>query len=164
MPDLHGLTLDQAKAALARAGSTGPIDSDTGLCGDEDQVPHEHVCMQSPDAGETHASESPVHVVLNQESPDSSQPGVAGAHYAMPDTIGMSPAQAKAKLVAAGFSRADNVSIHIDGDCDKPGLICHSEPAPGATTTTRDNKVLFVGQSKELTFDFMLFDDSVVLH
>ena len=158
MPDLRGLTLDQAKAALARAGSTGPVDSDTGLCGDDDQVAHLHVCMQSPDPGAAQASESPVHVVLNQESPDSSQPGVPGAHYKMPDTIGLSPAQVKTKLAAAGFSQADNFSVHIDGDCNKAGLVCRSEPAPGELTVTGHNKVLFIGQTQELFHDFMLFE------
>ena len=158
MPDLHGLTEDQAKAALAKAGFTGSFLSDTGLCDDENQVAHLHVCAQSPDAGQAQASESPVHVVLNQESPDSSQPGVPGAHYAMPDTIGMSPAQVKTKLAAAGFSQADNFSVHIDGDCTKPGLVCRSEPAPGEITVTGHNKVLFIGGTQELFHDFMLFE------
>jgi beta-lactam-binding protein with PASTA domain len=158
MPDLQGMTADQAKAALASAGFTGSLLTDEGICDDDAQAPHLHVCAQSPDAGGQQASESPVHVVLNQESPESNQPGVPGAHYAMPDLIGLSVAQVKAKLGKAGFSQADNFSVHVDGDCDKPGLVCHSDPAPGTITTTRSNKILHVGQSKEIYFDFMLFE------
>jgi eukaryotic-like serine/threonine-protein kinase len=157
MPDLRGMTQDQAKAALERAGSTGTFLTDVGLCEDT-QIPHMHVCDQSPDPGADSATESPVHVVLQQESPESDTPGVAGAHYKMPDAIGLSPAQAKAKLAAAGFSHADNIQVHIDGDCDKPGIICRSDPAPGVITTTSATKQLFIGQTQQFYSDFFLFE------
>jgi beta-lactam-binding protein with PASTA domain len=158
MPDLRGMSQDEASAALKRAGSTGAFETDVGLCDDSVPIPHMHVCEQSPDPGADQASESPVHVVLQQESPESDKPGVAGAHYKMPDAIGLSPDQAKAKLAAAGFSHLDNIQVHIDGDCDKPGIICRSDPEPGVITTTRAQKQLFIGQTKQLYSDFFLFE------
>jgi beta-lactam-binding protein with PASTA domain len=154
MPDLHGLTRDDAMAALARAGiEPRSVDTDPDIACDDDQTQHGRVCHQSPVPGAQTLSHAPVELEFQDADPDSHTPGVAGAHYAMPDVRGLSLADARTKLAAAGFSAKDHFVVDADETCGKPGVVCGQEPDPGAPTTTEVHKLLHVGFTKDLDFD-----------
>ncbi len=153
MPDLHGLTRDEAIAALARAGiEPRSIDTDPDIACDDDQTKHGRVCHQSPVPGAQTLSHMSVELELQEADPDSHTPGVPGAHYAMPDVLGLSLADARKKLAAAGFSAKDHFVLDPDETCGKPGVVCGQEPDPGASTTTEMPKLLRVGYVPDYDF------------
>jgi beta-lactam-binding protein with PASTA domain len=146
IPDLTGMSKDDAVAAIRKAGVTRDLDVNEGPCADESMA-HGHVCLQSPGGGQQQMNDLMVSVTLQSMSPDSSTPGVPGAHYKMPDVVGMTSADARKKLAAAGFSAADNVEVIPDEECPRGGIICSTDPDPGKDTTTEYNKALYVGAS-----------------
>jgi beta-lactam-binding protein with PASTA domain len=150
MPELGGLTEADARAALARAGIDGEIEVDPDIaCPDSESPAKGRVCYQSPLAGATTLSHAPVTLQYQQADASSTTPGVAGAHYAMPDVTKLTVAQAREKLRAAGFSAADHFLLDMDPACQPKGVICWTEPAPGEPTTTELHKILTVGEAND---------------
>jgi len=91
VPDVVGLTLDDAKTAIAGAGfALGPVGrvfSDT--------VPVDQVMVQKPDAGKTVPMNVPVALVVSA--------GPAPAPVAVPDVVGKTQADAESVITTSGF-------------------------------------------------------------
>jgi beta-lactam-binding protein with PASTA domain len=154
MPDLQGMTRDEAIAALKRAGiEPSSIDSDPSIACHDEQTPHGRVCYQSPIAGAQTLAHLSVTINVQQADPDSHTPGVPGAHYPMPDVRGLTVADARKKLAAAGLSSKDHVAMLITDDCPRRGVVCGQEPAPGATTFTEQPKLVRVQRDAGLNAD-----------
>jgi beta-lactam-binding protein with PASTA domain len=154
MPDLHGMTRDEAIAAMKRAGiEPSSIDHDSSIACSDDQTPHGRVCYQAPIAGAQTLAHLSVTINFQEADPDSHTPGVPGAHYPMPDVRGLTVAAARKKLAAAGLSSKDHVAMLITDDCPKRGVVCGQEPDPGATTFTEQPKLVRVQRDAELNAD-----------
>ncbi len=91
VPDVVGLTLEDAKTAIAAAGfpvgAIGHLFSDT--------VPVDQVIAQRPEAGKTIPVNAPISIVVSA--------GVAPAPVAIPNVVGLSQADAETAITAAGF-------------------------------------------------------------
>jgi hypothetical protein len=91
VPDVAGMTLDDAKTAIAAAGfplgAVGSRYSDT--------VPAGQVMVQRPEAGKTVPVNAPVSLVVSG--------GPAPAPVAVPDIVGMAQADAQTAVTSAGF-------------------------------------------------------------
>ena len=148
MPDLQGMTQDEAMAALKKAGiEPREVEHDDSLACNDDQTKHGRVCYQSPVPGAQTLSHMSVTLNFQQADPDSTTPGVPGAHYKMPDVMKMKLADARKKLAAAGFSAKDHIEVLIDNGCAKPEIVCGQKPGPGEPTTTEFPKIIYVSDT-----------------
>ncbi|MCA1583178.1 MAG: PASTA domain-containing protein [Acidobacteria bacterium] len=110
IPDLTGLSLDQARTQLSRAGlRVGRIQRVAGQ-------PLGTVLRQSRRAGERARLGTPVDLDVAGES-------------TVPDVRGMSRLEAGIVLAAAGFQTGETVEEEVAGA--KPGKVARQSPAPG---------------------------------
>lgn len=154
MPDLRGMTRDEAIAALRRTGIDGELTVNPNLDCTDDSVAKGRVCYQSPVAGAQTLTHSPVTVFFQTRDSTSNKPGVPGAHYKMPDVIGLTVQQARDKLRAAGFSAKDHIQVTNEPTCRKDGVICRQDPAAGEETQTEYHKVLYAGNPNDTGTDW----------
>lgn len=160
MPDLQGMTKDEAMAAMKKAGiEPREIEHDDNIACNDEQTKHDRVCYQSPVPGAQTLSHMSVTLVFQKADPDSTTPGVPGAHYAMPDVMKMKVTDARKKLAAAGFSAKDHITLLIDNGCSKPEIVCGQKPAPGEATTTEFPKIIYVSDTT-IREDTDLFPDA----
>src|SRR5262249_48158932 len=93
MPDVSGKTPDEAKAALAEAGMVADTEVKDEICADETAVAEQHVCYTTPRAGQPTSSHIPVTIWIKQK---------AAVFFEMPNLVGLTPEEAKQKLIALG--------------------------------------------------------------
>ncbi len=123
VPDVSGLTAEDAGKALAdaglAAGETAEEESDAqaGL-----------VVRTDPAAGAMAAKGAAVKLFVSAKKPEPVPPVEEKA--AVPDVGGLSLDEAKAKIEAAGF-KVGNVEEVGPGESDAPGTVVSQEPAAG---------------------------------
>jgi hypothetical protein len=130
MPEVRGLTVEQAEARLRTAGKQGPVDWREEHC--DAQLPAGVVCSSYPWTGAQTMAREPL-VIYVQAPPD--------AAAAVPDVQGQPVEAAKATLQQAGF-RA--IVQTIDDPRCAPGVVCHVGCTHGHTGIP---KTLYVGQA-----------------
>ncbi len=115
VPDVVGMTLDDAKTAIAAAGlPLGPIgQAPSGT------VPAGQVMVQKPDAGATASVNAPVALVVSAGPPP--------APVAVPDIVGKTQADAETAVTTAGF-RVGMVGRFPDANVAQ-GLVVRQFPA-----------------------------------
>ena len=132
MPDLKGLTPEQALAALHRAGfETQKLDFDDQLCSydsGEKNVPKGTVCKQRPYPGQVNSVRISVEVLIEEETFTHGGQG-QGEWRRVPEINGKPLADAKAMFAREGFDLAKHLQV-LDGDC-ATGTICTSSPRAG---------------------------------
>lgn len=140
MPDLKGLTPEQALAALHRAGfETQSLDFDDQLCSydsGEKNVPKGTVCKQRPHPGQVNSVRISVEVLIEEET-------FTHGGQGLPESNGKSLADAKAMFAREGFDLAKHLQV-LDGDC-ATGTICSSSPRAGERAVLSRGVRLYVG-------------------
>lgn len=146
MPDLKGLTPEQALAALHRAGfETKTLDFDDQLCSydsGEKNVPKGTVCEQRPYPGQVNSVRVRVEVLIEEETFTHGGQGLSEWRR-VPDINGKPLAAAKALFAREGFDIAKHLQI-LDGDC-ATGTICSSSPRAGERANLSRGVRLYVG-------------------
>lgn len=157
VPDLFGMTKDEALAAMRGAGITGELEvgMNQGLCGsvvDGKVVELDRVCRQQPAAGQVTSSTLFVSVTLQTENPWRGDLGDGRHWYLLPNVIGLSLDQAYAKLRAAGFTTMDVFHIRsVDQASCKPNIVCEMYPDPMTRADNSSDKMLTVGALEQQT-------------
>jgi len=124
MPDVHGLTADEAKDQLAQAGITGSVSPFENYTCDDPSVPETHVCVTAPRAGATTSAHIPVTLYLKAKATPS---------FTMPDVMGKTADEARAALLAFGQEPARILVETLPGggpDC-LPDRVCRQSPGAG---------------------------------
>ncbi len=138
MPDLRGLSVTEAKDKLATSGITGSVSIvDNYVCHeDEQRVPVDHVCSTSPSVGSGRSARTPT-TLYTRPRPTAAP---------MPDVVGMSVAEARRVLAAAGSERVEVEVMEvarIPEGC-KPETVCKTSPQAGAPASFGLTKYLSV--------------------
>lgn len=115
VPDLKGLTLEQARAKLTDLGlAIGKI-----TAGEDKNLEEGLVISQSPNGATAIAKGSHVDLVINKK---------AAKQVAVPNLVGTSLAEARKILIDAQFAVAQ-----VNGDMGDGAIITAQQPAPGTT-------------------------------
>jgi hypothetical protein len=162
VPDITGMSVDDAKRAVAAAGFSGGVDefdNDTTGATARSCTPGT-ICKQTPSAGERYGGRHPIRIVVgvapqelrprdaaatrpspvaetcaSQQVPKSTADG--SRHYVtLPDLAGLASGDAEAKLRAAGFT--DVQVVRADCHPKRPlGTVCALDPKPGCYLNTK---------------------------
>ncbi len=144
LPDVKGMTVSEAKTALAMDGVTGTIDVRDNICGTEDPTPVGHVCYQSPGAGQMVYGDLPVQ--LGVAVPKDHGGKGKDAWILMPDVRGKSVKEARAILGKAGMK---DLVVTQDTMCqDGPDVVCETSPPTGTHAYLHVQNQLYVGEPK----------------
>ncbi len=148
MPNLFRMSKAKALATLKLAGHTGDVSYSDQLCGSviEGQiVEKDEVCRQTPLAGAEVSDRSHVNLLLQPEDPRHGKVGQTGEWHLMPEVLGMTVADAKAAMRAAGFTdERTEISEATEAGC-KPGRVCKSYPVALERFGQSSGRVLWVG-------------------
>lgn len=123
LPDVVGMTVDEAKATLTRAGFSVQV----GTAVDSDQ-PKNIVAAQTPSAGKVAGGTT---VTISPSN---------GQGLTVPDVSGMSLEQAIAELRAAGFGSVQPGRCSDDEDAEPFGTATGTKPSAG-TVTNRNTSI-----------------------
>ena len=116
VPDLRGMTLSQAHHVLEATGfNLGRVTADTGI---DPHGPNAWVIGQSPDGGGDAREGTAVDL------------RIGATHPTVPDVGGLTEAEARAKLGAAGFEVGHVTKVRRPGALE--GTVVGQEPAAGA--------------------------------
>jgi beta-lactam-binding protein with PASTA domain len=133
VPDLSGLTVEEAKAKLSKLGFK--LDKfkvlDDHACSyaqEKDMRPKGHICGQDPPAGSHSAATRKIEVTIEVDSYEAGGAGTPGEWKRMPELVGMSLDAAKSKLRGLGFGE-EEFQVDKEQGCGPVGLICETEPA-----------------------------------
>ena len=153
VPNLFGLSQEQAIAALRRAGYQGDASEDSSLCGsvvDGRVMELGQVCYQHPPAGRVQGARLPISIRVQRESPWHGNAGKATEWRLMPTLVGMSVEQARARLKQVGFSREDLVRVTwLDEPGCRPLTVCRTHPSPLERAGVNSEQVVFAGRDPD---------------
>jgi beta-lactam-binding protein with PASTA domain len=138
MPDVHGLTADQAKDELARAGITGSVELFENYTCDDPTVAETKVCITAPRAGAATSARIPVTLYLRVAEIQT---------FMMPDLMGKTAEQARQALLALGQESPRILVETIVGapsDC-AAGRVCRQSPDAGQKTWVNGPKYVGLG-------------------
>lgn len=148
VPDLYGLTMEQATAKLRQAGFTrDPEKSTQNYACDMDRRPHYDVgqiCYHHPVPGAKTGSRLPVHVQIQADYDDHGNIGFSGEWRSMPDVVGKTVATARTILVKAKLPLDEHFELLV-GDCAEH-TICDGYPRPGERKVLARKGRLWVGK------------------
>jgi eukaryotic-like serine/threonine-protein kinase len=145
IPDVSGLTEEDARKKLARAGFSGTIEAhDNRGCPAGNDFPALTICGTHPPAGRRQGTRLPLTLHI-QPSRDRGGEGTANEWIRMPDIVGMGADRARAILQQQGFQ---NVYVkHVyHPDC-QVGHVCGTSPTAGEIAYLRVPKTVFVGKA-----------------
>ena len=149
VPDLYGMTMDQARAALRAAGITRePDESAQNNACDTDRRAHYDqgtICYQHPAPGAQSGSRLPVSVRIQHDLPDHGNIGFAGEWRTMPDVVGKSVTDARGILSRASLPLDEHFEL-LEGDCARD-TICDGSPRPGDRKVLSRKGRLWVGKA-----------------
>jgi eukaryotic-like serine/threonine-protein kinase len=145
IPDVSGLTEEDARKTLARAGFSGQIEAhDNRGCPAGDDFPDLTVCGTHPPAGRRQGTRLPLTLHI-QPRRDRGGEGTAHEWIRMPDIVGMSADRARAALQQQGFQ---NVYVqHVDQPDCQVGHVCGTSPTAGEIAYLRVPKTVYVGKA-----------------
>lgn len=153
VPDLFGMTRDEALAALQRAGFQGNVSDDSSLCGSIVEgrvVERGQVCHQHPPAGRVQGARLPLSIRVQTENPWAGHLGKPTEWRLMPKLAGMSLEQARARMQQVGFTRDDRISIvWVDEPGCRPLTVCRTYPEALQRAGINDGKAVFVGRDPD---------------
>jgi beta-lactam-binding protein with PASTA domain len=124
MPDVHGLTPDEAKDELAKAGITGSVSLFENYTCDDPSVAETRVCVTAPRAGAATSARIPVTLYLKTKATPS---------FTMPDVMGKTADEARTALLALGQHPERILVETLPGggsDCIAD-RICRQSPSAG---------------------------------
>lgn len=153
VPNLFGLSKEQAIATLRRAGYQGDPTEDSSVCGsvvDGRVMELGQVCYQHPPAGRVQGVRLPISIRVQHESPWHGNAGKANEWRLMPTLVGMSVAQARARLKQVGFPREDLVRVvWVDEPGCRPLTVCRTQPTPLERVGVTSEQVVFAGRDPD---------------
>lgn len=136
IPDLKGLTLDQAKERLEKLGlQLGAVEN-----GNDSSEPENVILSQSPSPSSKAKKGTVVNVVVNAGKKKTSVPNV----------IGMTLNDARTALANAGFS-VGNVSTNDNSAVDGSDTVVTQDPAGGSSSSAESVNLTVRGQSRKQT-------------
>lgn len=151
MPDVFGLTQQQAEARFHQAGVQGSISYDNSQC--EDSVVHGRVmergmvCYQSPSPGTVQGEHLPVTMVVQTEDPWHGNIGKVTEWRLMPKLVGLSVEAARAEMKHAGFTAEDNVTLeYSEGASCRPDIVCAVYPSELSRVGVHSTKTIRAGR------------------
>jgi beta-lactam-binding protein with PASTA domain len=148
VPDLYGLTMEQAAAKMREAGFTrGPEKSTQNYACDMERRPHYDVgqiCYHHPVPGQKTSSRLPIHVQIQADYDDHGNIGFAGEWRSMPDVVGKTLAAARPILINAKLPLDEHFEL-LEGDCAE-GTICDGYPRPGERKVLARKGRLWIGK------------------
>lgn len=136
VPDLKGLTLDQAKDRLEKLGlQLGAVEN-----GSDSSKPENTILSQSPDPSSKAKKGASVNVVVNTAKQKSTVPNV----------IGMTLNDARTTLANAKFS-VGSVSTTDGSDVDGADVVVSQDPAGGSSSSAGSVNLTLRGKEKKQT-------------
>lgn len=134
VPDLVGLTPDEAKERLSQAGFaatalTIPPDTICRYDDDTKMVKQGTICAQDRSAGQKIMSNARVKVAIEHDTYEEGGVETGAVWRRMPDLLGKPIDEALQLLQDKGFGR-DEFEVEERGGCTK-GTICDQNPNPG---------------------------------
>lgn len=148
VPDLYGLTMEQAAAKLREAGiERAPEPSSQSYACDLDRRPHYdrgQICYQHPVPGTKTSPRLPVTVNVQQDYDDHGNIGFAGEWRSMPDVVGKAVPAARSILASKKMPLDEHFEL-LEGDCAE-GTICRASPQPGERKVLSRKGRLWVGK------------------
>lgn len=151
MPDLFGMTKDQAVATLARAGHQGNIYWSDQLCTDDVMrgtvMEIGMVCVQRPDAGRVQPPKLAITITVQTESPWRGNIGKVTEWRLLPKLVGLSVEQARAELKRVGYTSDGTLLVEwVDEPGCKPLTVCRVYPAEMTRVTLTARKTIYAGR------------------
>lgn len=138
MPDVHGLTAEQAKDEIAKVGITGSVSLFENYTCDDPGVPETYVCITSPRAGATTSARIPVTLYMKTKATRS---------FTMPDVMGMTADEARTSLLGFG-QQPERILIETlpggGSDC-RADRVCRQSPQAGNTAWVTGPVLLQLG-------------------
>jgi serine/threonine-protein kinase len=128
VPDLTGMSLDEARAAVAEADFI--IEHTTE---NHSTVPEDHIVSQSPDAGDELPGGSTINVIVSA--------GVASV--AVPDVSGLTRSEAQSRISGAGLVPSEAAAEHSE-DVPEGRIIRQNPPAGDGFSIREGSTVSFV--------------------
>lgn len=133
VPDLSGMTAEDAKKALAKLGfKTDKFkvldDHACSYASEKDMRPKGQICGQDPPAGSFSSASRKFDVTVEVDNYEAGGVGTVGEWKRMPELEGMTLDAAQSKLRGLGF-REDEFQVDKEQGCGTVGLICETEPA-----------------------------------
>lgn len=136
IPDLKGLTLEQAKERLDKLGLTlGAVEN-----GNDPDKPSNVIISQSPDSGSKATKGTRVNIVINMKQKTS-----------VPNVIGMSLSDARNALLSKKLSVGTINSIDGTSADDASAVVTAQDPAGGESTSSDVVNLTISGKKKAQT-------------
>jgi hypothetical protein len=155
IPNVFGMTKEQALVELQRAGFQGTVHDDSSLCGsivDGRVIEIGQVCYQQPSEGRVQGARLPVSLRVQTENPWHGNVGKVTEWRLMPNVINKSVEEARAELKRVGFSREDRVLLQwVDETSCKPRIVCRTYPEPMERVGMSSGKVIYAGRDPNAT-------------
>lgn len=150
VPDLTGLTPDEAKAKLSKLGFK--IDNFKVLehhaCSyvkETDMKKRGQICAQDPPVGANSAAGRKFEVTIEEDDYEAGGIGTVTEWKRMPELEGLSLQAAQSKLTGLGF-REEEFQIEREQGCGTVGMVCRTEPAGLGRKVRGRTGTLFVGE------------------
>ena len=152
IPNVFGMTREQAVGSLHQAGFAGDITFDDNLCGsaiDGHVVELGAVCYQHPPAGAIQGARLPMTLRIQTENPWFGQLGTANEWRLMPPIVGMTLEDARAAMRKVGYTRDDRIAlVWVDEPSCKPLTVCDTIPEAFARSGLNSDRVVYVGRDQ----------------
>jgi hypothetical protein len=150
IPNVFGMSKEQALAELQRVGFRGTPSDDSSLCGsvvDGRVIEIGQVCFQHPAPGRVQGARLPISLRVQTENPWHGNIGKPNEWRLMPNVINKNVEEARAELKRVGFSRDDRVLLQlVDDPSCKPLIVCRTYPEPMQPAGVSSDKIVFAGR------------------
>jgi beta-lactam-binding protein with PASTA domain len=150
IPNLFGLTREQAEVELRRAGHQGSVVDGSSQCPSvlEGRVIElGQVCYQHPAAGQVQGARLPVSLHVQTQNPWHGDVGKPTEWRLMPNLVGMHVDQAREEMRRVGFTRDERVLIHwVDAPGCSPLTVCETYPAAMTRVGLESEKIISIGR------------------
>lgn len=148
IPDLFGMTREQAAEAVAQAGVSRELSEEPAMCGsvvNGQIVEIGQVCTQRPLAGTTQSARLAVAVTLQDEDPRHGGQGSTEWRL-MPQLVGLTLDEARTAMRAAQFEGGARVKLYRvrEAGCT-PDKICRSSPDGMSRAYLSTNVYVYMG-------------------
>jgi hypothetical protein len=148
IPDLFGMTREQAAEAVAQVGVAKELQEEPAMCGSvvNDQIVEiGQVCTQRPLAGTRQSARLAVAVTLQDEDPRHGGQGDQEWRL-MPKLVGLTLDEARAAMRAAQFEGGARVKLYRvrEAGCS-PDKICRSSPGGMSRAYLSTNVYIYMG-------------------